>query len=58
MLLALLFSFKNNMDYIFSFIRSCREGICGSCAMNINGTNFLESIFPIKKEIHFYNFFL
>lgn len=57
MLLDVLFSFKNNIDPTFSFRRSCREGICGSCAMNINGTNSLACIFPIKKEVHFYNVF-
>ena len=30
---------KNEMDATLSLRRSCREGICGSCAMNIDGTN-------------------
>jgi len=32
---------KNNIDATLTFRRSCREGICGSCAMNINGQNTL-----------------
>ena len=32
---------KNNVDPTLTLRRSCREGICGSCAMNIDGTNTL-----------------
>ena len=32
---------KNNIDPTLSFRRSCREGVCGSCAMNIDGQNTL-----------------
>jgi succinate dehydrogenase / fumarate reductase iron-sulfur subunit len=32
---------KSNIDPTLTFRRSCREGICGSCAMNIDGTNTL-----------------
>ena len=32
---------KNEIDPTLTFRRSCREGICGSCAMNIDGTNTL-----------------
>ncbi|BCW87457.1 Succinate dehydrogenase iron-sulfur subunit [Alphaproteobacteria bacterium SO-S41] len=32
---------KNNIDPTLTFRRSCREGICGSCAMNIDGSNSL-----------------
>ncbi|CCD84865.1 succinate dehydrogenase, FeS subunit [Bradyrhizobium sp. ORS 285] len=32
---------KNNIDPTLTFRRSCREGICGSCSMNINGQNTL-----------------
>jgi succinate dehydrogenase / fumarate reductase iron-sulfur subunit len=32
---------KNNIDATLTFRRSCREGICGSCAININGQNTL-----------------
>ena len=30
--------------------RSCREGICGSCAMNIDGTNTLACLKRIPRE--------
>lgn len=36
----------------FSFRRSCREGICGSCAMNINGFNSLACLYPVDSLIH------
>jgi succinate dehydrogenase / fumarate reductase iron-sulfur subunit len=32
---------KNNIDPTLTFRRSCREGVCGSCAMNIDGQNTL-----------------
>src|SRR6478735_6161922 len=32
---------KNKIDQTLTFRRSCREGVCGSCAMNIDGTNTL-----------------
>lgn len=41
MLLDVLIGIKNNLNPLISFRRSCREGICGSCAMNYNGTNVL-----------------
>lgn len=41
MVLDALFWIKNNVDATLTFRRSCREGICGSCAMNIDGTNWL-----------------
>src|ERR1700684_2981333 len=37
MLLDVLIHIKNTMDATLSFRRSCREGVCGSCAMNIGG---------------------
>jgi len=39
---------KNEIDPSLTFRRSCREGICGSCAMNIDGTNTLACIKPIS----------
>src|SRR3990167_8192130 len=36
-----LIKIKNEVDPTLTFRRSCREGICGSCAMNLNGTNTL-----------------
>ena len=41
MVLDALIKIKNEMDPTLAFRRSCREGICGSCAMNINGVNTL-----------------
>jgi succinate dehydrogenase / fumarate reductase iron-sulfur subunit len=41
MILDGLIKIKNEIDSSLTFRRSCREGICGSCAMNINGTNTL-----------------
>src|SRR3954462_6486052 len=44
MVLDALIHIKNNVDSTLTFRRSCREGICGSCAMNINGTNTLACL--------------
>jgi len=41
MLLDALIKVKDEIDSTLTFRRSCREGICGSCAMNINGINTL-----------------
>ncbi|GAB5389005.1 MAG: succinate dehydrogenase iron-sulfur subunit [Alphaproteobacteria bacterium] len=41
MVLDALIKLKNEVDPTLTFRRSCREGICGSCAMNIDGTNTL-----------------
>lgn len=41
MVLDALLSIKNEIDSSLTFRRSCREGVCGSCAMNINGRNTL-----------------
>lgn len=41
MVLDALLYIKNNIDSTLTFRRSCREGVCGSCAMNIDGTNTL-----------------
>ncbi len=41
MVLDALFKIKNEIDPTLSFRRSCREGVCGSCAMNIGGRNTL-----------------
>jgi succinate dehydrogenase / fumarate reductase iron-sulfur subunit len=41
MVLDALLKIKNEIDATLSLRRSCREGICGSCAMNINGVNTL-----------------
>jgi hypothetical protein len=44
MVLDALIRIKNEIDPTLTFRRSCREGICGSCAMNINGTNTLACL--------------
>jgi succinate dehydrogenase / fumarate reductase iron-sulfur subunit len=41
MVLDALIWIKNRVDSTLTFRRSCREGVCGSCAMNIDGTNWL-----------------
>jgi succinate dehydrogenase / fumarate reductase, iron-sulfur subunit len=41
MVLDVLIWIKSKVDSTLTFRRSCREGVCGSCAMNINGTNWL-----------------
>src|SRR5579885_3600059 len=41
MVLDALLKIKNEIDPTLTLRRSCREGICGSCAMNINGGNTL-----------------
>ncbi len=41
MVLDVLIKIKNEIDPTLTFRRSCREGICGSCAMNIDGANTL-----------------
>lgn len=50
MLLDELFWIQENLDSALSFRRSCREGICGSCAMNINGTNSLACIYHVGAD--------
>lgn len=47
MLLDDLLKLQQVSDATLSFRRSCREGICGSCAMNINGVNSLACIYPM-----------
>lgn len=44
MVLDALVRIKNELDPTLTFRRSCREGICGSCAMNINGMNTLACL--------------
>ncbi len=41
MILDAILKIKNDIDSSLTFRRSCREGVCGSCAMNINGKNTL-----------------
>ena len=49
MVLDALIKIKNEVDTTLAFRRSCREGICGSCAMNIDGTNTLACLKPIDE---------
>ena len=51
MVLDGLIHIKNNVDKTLGFRRSCREGICGSCAMNINGRNGLACLTPIEEKM-------
>jgi len=50
MILDALIKIKNEQDSSLTFRRSCREGICGSCAMNIDGKNGLACLTPIKDQ--------
>ncbi|MFN8760569.1 MAG: succinate dehydrogenase iron-sulfur subunit [Tagaea sp.] len=57
MVLDALIKIKNETDSTLTFRRSCREGVCGSCAMNIDGTNTLactKAIDDVKGEVHIY----
>jgi len=57
MVLDALIYIKNELDSTLTFRRSCREGICGSCAMNIGGTNTLActlAIADLKGVINVY----
>jgi succinate dehydrogenase / fumarate reductase iron-sulfur subunit len=49
MVLDAIIKIKNELDSTLTFRRSCREGICGSCAMNIDGTNTLACLKPIAE---------
>lgn len=49
MVLDALIKIKNEVDPTLTFRRSCREGICGSCSMNIDGTNTLACLKPIDE---------
>ena len=57
MVLDALIKIKNEIDSSLTFRRSCREGVCGSCAMNIDGTNTLactKFIADVKGDIKIY----
>ena len=49
MVLDALIKIKNEIDPTLTFRRSCREGICGSCAMNIDGINTLACIYGMDE---------
>lgn len=48
MVLDALIYIKNEVDSTLTFRRSCREGVCGSCSMNIDGKNTLACIKPLN----------
>ena len=57
MVLDALLKVKNELDSTLTFRRSCREGICGSCAMNIDGQNTLactKGLDDVKGDITIY----
>ena len=57
MVLDALIKIKNEMDATLTFRRSCREGVCGSCAFNIDGVNTLaciKAIDEIKGDVKIY----
>ncbi len=57
MVLDALIKVKDETDPTLTFRRSCREGVCGSCAMNIDGVNTLACLKPIediKGEVKIY----
>ncbi len=57
MVLDALIKIKNEVDPTLTFRRSCREGICGSCAMNIDGRNTLactKALDEIKGDVAIY----
>ena len=57
MVLDALIKIKNEIDTTLTFRRSCREGICGSCAMNIDGANALACVSAcaeIKSDVKIY----
>ena len=55
--LDILFKIKNEIDPSLTFRRSCAHGVCGSCAMNVDGTNTLsctKSHSDIRGELNIY----
>jgi succinate dehydrogenase / fumarate reductase, iron-sulfur subunit len=57
MVLDAIIYIKNEIDSTLTFRRSCREGICGSCAMNIGGINTLactKAIHEYKSDVPIY----
>ena len=57
MVLDAVIKIKNEMDATLTFRRSCREGVCGSCAFNIDGTNTLACtthLSDIKGDVKIY----
>ena len=60
MVLDAVIKIKGEIDSTLTFRRSCREGVCGSCAMYIDGTNTLactKYIDDINGDIKIYSCF-
>jgi succinate dehydrogenase (ubiquinone) iron-sulfur subunit len=51
MILDVLFKIKDEQDASLAFRRSCREGICGSCAMNIDGQNNVACLAKVDRDV-------
>jgi len=51
MYLDALFYIKNVIDPTLAFRRSCREGICGSCAMNCDGLHTLACVRAFDRDL-------
>ncbi|HEY8267534.1 MAG TPA: succinate dehydrogenase iron-sulfur subunit [Xanthobacteraceae bacterium] len=57
MVLDAIIWIKSNIDATLTFRRSCREGVCGSCSMNIGGVNTLActlALDDVKLPVHIY----
>jgi len=57
MVLDAIIKIKNEIDSTLTFRRSCREGVCGSCSMNIDGSNTLactKFISEVKGDVRIY----
>ncbi|MAU40899.1 MAG: succinate dehydrogenase iron-sulfur subunit [Kordiimonas sp.] len=57
MVLDAIIKIKNEIDPTLTFRRSCREGVCGSCAMNIDGTNTLactKAVSDVKGDVNIF----
>uniref|UniRef100_A0A383V6A4 Succinate dehydrogenase [ubiquinone] iron-sulfur subunit, mitochondrial n=1 Tax=Tetradesmus obliquus TaxID=3088 RepID=A0A383V6A4_TETOB len=50
MMLDVLLKIKDEQDQTLALRRSCREGICGSCAMNIDGQNNLACLSKVNRD--------
>jgi len=51
MFLDAILYIKDNMDSSLSLRRSCREGICGSCAMNCDGLHTLACVRAFDRDL-------
>ena len=53
--LDILIKIKNEIDPSLTFRRSCAHGVCGSCAMNVDGVNTLSCIKSHNDMLNFFN---